>query len=157
MRIIRLKLFSRNHINLTPFEIPEEWDGLYDTVETEVYVDTNLWQSEINNLVSYINKDKARKIKKSIENNPYNLYNDDPDIENERTHSLEQFSKKDIQVWSKDISTVDRFLYDVHRPRLIKEERRVVIDVRIQNLSDHKYKGKHYSEVVFINKLRVRL
>ena len=121
-------------------------------------VDEKLWEREICSLVGTRNRDRARKIKKSLMESPLNLYNDNTSIGDERTHSLEQFSNKDVQVWSKDISTVDRFLYDVHRPKLIVEERKVVIDVVVQNLSDHKYKGKRYSEKLILGSgLKIRL
>ena len=158
MKVLRVKRFSTKYKNLSPFEIPKEWAGLYDTVETELSIDEKLWEKEITALVGTCNKNRARQIKKSLMESPLNLYNDDTSVGNERTHSLEQFSNDNVQVWSKDISTVDRFLYDVHRPKLIVDERKVVIDVVVQNLSDHKYKGKQYSERITIGgRLRIKI
>lgn len=148
MRILRLKLFSGKYKNLSPFEIPKEWAELYDTVETKVHVDSALWEREITSLVGDANRDRAREMKKELKMSPYFLYNDNPDIGNERTHSLSEFSTDEYQVWSKDINMFDRLLYDIHKPKLLAEERKIIIDVVIQNLSDHKYKGKYYSETI---------
>lgn len=149
MKILR-KNFSKNKYNETkPFEIPKEWNGLYDEIEVNLDVDEKWWGSELPKLVSEDIKNRAKEYKQEILNVD-NLFSDSGNYTDENTHCLSQFSNKWVQVWSKKLSTWDRFNYEVDKPILIKSKRKVRYFVRIRNLVGHKYKGKKYSETIIL-------
>ena len=122
MKIIR-KLFTRTYKNLEPFKIPKEWDGLYDTVETDLTFNQKFWNKEMSSLGD-LEKNRAKELKKELLSDPFYLFNDGK-LKDEYTHSLNDKSTSQIQVWSKDISLLDRLLYDVSKPILDKSARKV--------------------------------
>ena len=139
----KIKLFSE-HKNLKPFKIPDDWKGKFTEMVVQFIDHEKLFNDEMP-LLDETEKARVRKFKKEIKKNPEFLFVDG-ELSDENTHSLNQFSNDDVQVWSKDISLCNRFVYDVARPELNETQRLVLWKVGIRNLHDHKYKGKRYSD-----------
>lgn len=137
MKVLRIKKFSSNkYAKVDPFKIPKDWGGQYDRVDVELKVDETMWNDEMPLLVAEEFKKRARAYKKLLLN-ASNLFNDSGMFSDEDTHPLAQFSNSEKQVWSKKISQVDRFNYEVYKPYLDVVSRRVKFPVKIKNLSDH--------------------
>ena len=139
----KFKLFSE-HKNLKPFRIPDEWKGKF-TGMTVVFGNHEKLFNEEMSLLDETEKTRVRGFKKEIKKNPEFLFANG-EFDDENTHSLEEFSNSEVQVWSKNISLGNRFIYDVLKPELDEKLKLVIWRVGIRNLHDHKYKGKHYSD-----------
>lgn len=141
--ILKRKSYSRRDPLPDPFSIPEEWDGLWDSIEYQVTQVDRQYNKDIQELGS-IDRHYVRKLRKDLRNGF--IYQDGPNGGD--THYLEDYSNPNkYHRLTKSINTFDRLDYLVYPYELDKENRKLICPIVIQSLKGHNIYGQgEYSE-----------